>query len=170
MVSIVAVVMLRRQPLPQPPTLVRPSAQLPAHAEIKGAEISHEDEAGNVLWRLKAGGKADYDQQARITTAADVRWEFFSSGQPTIVIEAPVFVGDYPQRELGFGEGVLIHTADGQQTFEAQRVTYQFDSHELLLEQPRLVKGRYEITGARAVLDIAEEQLHLTGGVRLTRS
>jgi len=176
--SIVAISRLRRQQAEEAAARAHTQqghvgasqAKSPTHGEAKGIEIVEKDAEGNMLWRLKAAGAVEYDQLSRVVKARDVRWEYEYRGQPAIVIEAPEFAGNYGQRRLEFTQGVLIRTVDNQQTFNAQKVVYEFDSGKLLMHSPRLTKGRYRFSGATGQIDVAARKVRLGGGVRAVRN
>ena len=179
-VVIVGLISLRHPPAVEEPIgtqLPEPDEPSPDQAvaelqdlTIEGAEVTQEDAGGNILWRLSAAGKFDFSGDTQMMRAADVRWELMRPGYESLIVEAPEFLANYPERALRFSQGVQAYTADRSQLFEMPELVYHTDTQKLIAAgRVRFRYGRYQATASRLVIDNRAEQVRMSGGVRFTR-
>jgi len=137
---------------------------------IEGAQITQRDEAGQIVWQVSARGQFGYSEDNEVLRAEDIRWELTRPGQDSLIVEAPLFLASYPERNITFSEGVRAYTPDRSQLFEMPRLVYQTDTEKLLAEGGiRFRYGHYQATSHRLVIDNRAQQVRMSGAVHLAR-
>jgi len=138
---------------------------------IEGAQVTQRDEAtGEIVWQVSAQGEFGYSEDNEVLRAEDIRWELTRPGQDSLIVEAPLFLASYPERNITFSEGVRAYTPDKSQLFEMSRLVYQTDTEKLLAEGGvRFRYGRHQATASRLVIDNRAQQVRMSGGVHFAR-
>jgi lipopolysaccharide export system protein LptA len=158
-------------PTPTPPTLPSPSTmpQLPTGVNVEGAEIEQRDPAGELEWKVTAGGQIEFDKDTQVVTGSQVRFEMLQKNRLPVIIEAPVFRADYVGGKATFDQGVRGHYSDGSAHFQVNHLVYDFHTRKLTgTGGAKFVQGKYTATGDKIVLDAKEKKVRLTGGVKFT--
>ncbi len=154
---------------PAQPSLEQAIAKL-QNLTIEGAQVTQRDDAGKIIWQVSAQGEFGYSEDNEVLRAEDIRWELTRPGQDSLIVEAPLFLASYPERNITFSEGVRAYTPDKSQLFEMSRLVYQTDTEKLFAEGGvRFRYGGYQATGNRLVIDNRAQQVRMSGGVHFAR-
>ncbi len=135
---------------------------------IEGVQVTQRDEAtGEIIWQVSAQGEYGYSEDNQVLQAEDIRWELTRPRQDSLIVEAPLFLASYPQRNIIFSEGVRAYTPDRSQLFEMAELIYQRDTDKLIADgRVRFRYGGYETTANRLVIDNRAHEVRMSGGVR----
>ena len=154
---------------PTQPSLEQSTAKL-QNLTIEGAQVTQRDEAGEIIWQVSARGQFGYSENNQVLRAEDIRWELMRPGQDSLIVEAPLFLASYPEREITFSKGVSAYTPDRSQLFKMARLVYQTDTERLTAEGGvRFRYGHYQATSRRLIIDNRAQQVRMSGGVHFAR-
>ena len=133
---------------------------------MEGAQVTQRDEAGKIVWQVSARGQFGYSEDNEVLRAEDIRWELTRPGQDSLIVEAPLFLASYPERNITFSEGVRAYTPDKSQLFEMAELIYQRDTDKLIADgRVRFRYAGYETTANRLVIDNRAHEVRMSGGV-----
>ncbi len=134
---------------------------------IEGVQITQRDEAtGEIIWQVSAQGEYGYSEDNEVLRAEDIRWELTRPGQDSLIVEAPLFLASYAERNIIFSEGVRAYTPDKSQLFEMAELIYQRDTDKLIADgRVRFRYAGYETTANRLVIDNRAHEVRMSGGV-----
>lgn len=155
-------------PLIRQPGEAEPTPQGPI--QVSGTALTVANEAGEVIWRASFAGQIELDQQGRTARAEQVHWEFEGEGFDGLSVDAPVMTADYDRKLLQFSEGVTIELEQGDFSFSAARVEYQFNTQKLIATgDVQFRGGSYAAHVREAVIDNRAMTLRLKHGELVRR-
>lgn len=138
---------------------------------VKGASIEQKDSAGQLEWRVTAGGNFALDKDREVATGKKVTFEIIQAGKAPLTVTAPTFEADYGAKKLTFTEGVEGVVTDGSSRFRTTRLVYDFDTKKLQgTGGVTFVHQQYTASAQEIVVDPAHKKMRLRGGVKFARS
>ena len=148
------------------------TAEQPRDMRIDGVEMTQMDiDTGNIIWRLRAESRFEYDESTQTWRANNIRWELDRADQETLIVEAPEFAARYKEKRIDFAGGVRAYTQSKSQIFEVDTLRYEFDTQKLIGQgSVRFRVGSYEASGKRLVFDNRRAEVRIMGPGRFARS
>jgi LPS export ABC transporter protein LptC len=150
------------------------ASQLKGDVTVQGSQLTKRDAQGNPVWALQAGSEIKFDPQRKVAEGKNAHWSLQSGTGPSgeWLVDAPEVLYSLDSGQVEFTGGVVIHSADGKQTFHAQRMVYVPAAQELRGEGPvEMVSGTSRVTADQMVIATDKHQVRLLGKVhfRLTK-
>lgn len=138
---------------------------------VSGAQIEQKDPAGNVEWKVTAGGELQFDKERQVAIGKDVKFQLMQAGKTPVTVSAPVFEANYIKKKLTFTQGVSGLMTDDSSRFNVNRMEYDFATRKLLGSGgAKFVQGQYVATAQEIVVDVAHKKVRLRGGVKFARN
>jgi hypothetical protein len=137
--------------------------------QVHGAELEERGADGKLRWKVTAGGDLQFDKNRGLVIGKSVKFVALQQGQVPVTVTAQHFTADYQGRKLVFEQGVQGRLAGDAGRFTAKQMEYQMATGKLIGADAILLKGGFEATAPRLVVDTRGRKVRLEGGPRFVR-